>query len=80
MQPLTDLFRASYARSRIPVSVTDASGNVVTVNPAPVEAWVIEFTAPPQGIWASISALQEVERSNGVAVGGGLWAVPTARL
>jgi hypothetical protein len=58
-------------------SVTDARGNVVTVKPAPVEAWVIEFTAPPQGIWATISALQEVDRSNGVAVGGGLWAVPT---
>jgi hypothetical protein len=57
-------------------SVTDSTGNIVTVNPAPAEAWVIEFTAPPQGIWSSISALREVDISTGVAVGGGLWAVP----
>jgi hypothetical protein len=57
-------------------SVSDSRGNVLTVTPAPREAWIVEITAPPQGIWGSISALAEVDSSSGVVVSVGLWAVP----
>ena len=76
-QPLVTGFTVARAyRTTHTASVTDARGNVVTIGAPPAEAWVIEFTAPPQGIWASISALQEVDISSGAAVGGGLWMVP----
>jgi outer membrane murein-binding lipoprotein Lpp len=76
-QPLVTGFTVARAyRTTHTASVTDARGNVVTIGTPPAEAWVIEFTAPPQGIWSSISALQVVDISSGVAVGGGLWMVP----
>jgi hypothetical protein len=76
MAPATGFTVARAYVTRRTASITASSGNVVTVNPAPAEAWIIEFAAPPQGIWASVSALEEVDSSTGVAVGGGLWAVP----
>jgi hypothetical protein len=57
-------------------AVPDGRGNVLTVSPAPTKAWVVIITAPPQGIWGSISALAEVDSMTGVVVGTGLWAVP----
>jgi len=57
-------------------SVPDGQGHVLTVAPAPSKAWVVAITAPPQGIWGSISAIAEVDSSSGVVVGTGLWAVP----
>ncbi|HXB03572.1 MAG TPA: hypothetical protein VNY77_01745 [Candidatus Angelobacter sp.] len=60
-------------------SVTDSQGNVLTVNPAPGQAWVVEFSAPPQSIWTSVSALAEVDSMTGVVRGTGLWPVPANR-
>jgi hypothetical protein len=57
-------------------SAADGRGNVLTVTPAPSKAWIVEITAPPQGIWGSISALAEVDSTSGVVVGAGLWAIP----
>jgi hypothetical protein len=57
-------------------SVSDARGDVLTVTPAPSQAWVVEITAPPQGIWGSISAPAEVDSTSGLVVGTGLWAIP----
>jgi hypothetical protein len=57
-------------------AVSDAQGDVLTVSPAPSQAWVVEITAPPQGIWGSISALAEVDSASGVVAGTGLWAIP----
>jgi hypothetical protein len=78
--PLLVGFVATTARlTRDTSRVSDSQGDVVTISPAPHEAWVVEFAAPPQGIWGSISALEEVDSTTGVALGGGLWAVPTDR-
>src|SRR5450759_772480 len=57
-------------------AVSNAHGDVLTVSPAPRKAWVIQITAPPQGIWGSISALAEVDSTSGVVAGTGLWAIP----
>jgi hypothetical protein len=46
------------------------------VIPAPSEAWVVEISAPPRGIWESISALAEVDSTSGAVAGSGLWAIP----
>jgi glucose/arabinose dehydrogenase len=54
----------------------DSQGHVLTVDPAPGKAWVVEITAPPQGIWGSISAVAEVDATSGVVAGSGLWAAP----
>jgi hypothetical protein len=54
-------------------------GDVLNVTPAPREAWIVEITAPPQGIWGTISALAEVDSSSGAVVSVGLWAVPADR-
>ena len=56
--------------------VYDSRGHVLTVTPAPGKAWVVEMTAPPQGMWGSISALAEVDSTSGVVAGTGLWAAP----
>jgi CCR4-NOT transcriptional regulation complex NOT5 subunit len=64
--------------TRDTASVSDAQGHVLTVNPAPSQAWVVEITAPPQGIWGNISALAEVDSSSGAVAGTGLWAVPAS--
>lgn len=56
--------------------VSDSQGHVLTVTPAPREAWVVEFAAPPQGIWGSISAVAEVDATSAVVAATGLWAVP----
>jgi hypothetical protein len=60
-------------------SVPDGQGNVLTVSSAPSKAWVVIITAPPQGIWGSISAVAEVDSTSGVVAGSGLWAVPADR-
>lgn len=57
-------------------SAADEQGHVLTVNPAPSKAWIVEITAPPQGIWGSIWALAEVDSSSGWVAGAGLWAIP----
>jgi hypothetical protein len=57
-------------------SAADEQGHVLRVNPAPSQAWIVEITAPPQGIWGSFSALAEVDSSSGVVAGAGLWAIP----
>jgi hypothetical protein len=57
-------------------SVPDGEGHMLSVAPAPSRAWVVTISAPPQGIWGSISAIAEVDSSSGVVVGTGLWAVP----
>jgi hypothetical protein len=59
--------------------VSDSQGDVLTESPAPREAWIVEITAPPQGIWGSISALAEVDSTSGVVSGAGLWAMPANR-
>jgi hypothetical protein len=76
MPPATGFTVSRAYVTRHTASITASSGNVVTLNPAPAEAWIIEFAAPPQGIWTSVSALEVVDSSTGVAAGGGLWAVP----
>jgi hypothetical protein len=57
-------------------SVPYGIGNVLTVSSAPSKAWVVEITAPPQGIWGSISAVAEVDSTSGVVVASNLVAVP----
>src|ERR1700686_541282 len=57
-------------------SVPYGQGNVLTVSPAPGKAWVVEITAPPQGIWGSISAAAEVDSTSGVVVASNLVAIP----
>jgi hypothetical protein len=59
--------------------VSDSQGDELRVSPAPREVWVVEFAAPPQGIWGSISALAVVDSATGVVAGSGLWAVPANR-
>ena len=68
---------ARLTRDTSPVS--DSEGDVITISPAPREAWVVEFAAPPQGIWGSISALAVVDSATGFVSGSGLWAVPANR-
>ena len=68
---------ARMTRDTSPVS--DSQGDELRVSPAPREAWVVEFAAPPQGIWGSISALAVVDSATGVVAGSGLWAVPANR-
>lgn len=60
-------------------SVADSAGDVLTVDPAPSSAWVIEFSAPPQGIWERVTALAVVDAQTGVVSGSGLWKIPAGR-
>jgi hypothetical protein len=60
-------------------SVSDSQGNVLTVNPPPTQAWVVEFNAPQQSIWSSVSAIAEVDSTTGGVVAAGLWPVPANR-
>jgi hypothetical protein len=60
-------------------SVSDSQGDVLTVNPPPKEAWVVEFNAPQQSIWSFVSAIAEVDSTTGVVAAAGLWPVPANR-
>jgi hypothetical protein len=57
-------------------SVTDATGDVLTVDPAPASAWVVEFSAPPDNTWSSVTALALVDIDSGDVRGVGLWKIP----
>ena len=57
-------------------SVTDSNGDVLTVDPAPALAWVVEFAAPPDTSWRSVTALAVVDVDSGVVSGVGLWKIP----
>jgi hypothetical protein len=74
--PVTGFTVVSARKTGETASVSDSRGHVLTVTPAPREAWIVEITAPPQGIWGSITALAEVDSTSGVVSGVGLWAVP----
>jgi hypothetical protein len=74
--PVTGFTVVSAHKTGETASVSDSRGHVLTVTPAPREAWIVEITAPPQGIWGSISALAEVDSTSGVVSGVGLWAIP----
>jgi len=74
--PITGFTVASTRKTGDTASVSDSRGDVLNVTPAPREAWIVEITAPPQGIWGAISALAEVDSSSGAVVSVGLWAVP----
>lgn len=77
--PITGFTVVSAHKTGQTASVSDSRGDVLTVTPAPHEAWIVEITAPPQGIWGAISALAEVDSTSGVVVSVGLWAVPADR-
>lgn len=74
--PVTGFTVVSTRKTTETATVSDSRGDVLTVDPAPREAWIVEITAPPQGIWGSISALAEVDSTTGVVAGTGLWALP----
>ena len=74
--PITGFTVVSTRKTGDTASVSDSRGDVLNVTPAPREAWIVEITAPPQGIWGAISALAEVDSSSGAVVSVGLWAVP----
>jgi hypothetical protein len=74
--PVTGFTVASARLTTQTTSAADQLGHVLTVNPAPSKAWIVDITAPPQGIWGSISALAEVDSTSGVVAGAGLWAIP----
>src|ERR1700692_3937582 len=50
-------------------SVTDSNGDVLTVDAAPAVAWVVEFEAPPDTTWRSVTALAVVDFDSGVVRG-----------
>lgn len=56
--------------------VTDSNGDVLTLDPAPAFAWVVEFAAPPDTTWRSVTALAVVDVDSGVVGGVGLWKIP----
>jgi hypothetical protein len=76
MPPATGFTVMSVRKTKETASVSDSQGHVLTITPAPTEAWVVEITAPPQGIWDSISAIAEVDTTSGYVRGVGLWAIP----
>jgi hypothetical protein len=57
-------------------SVTGATGDVLTLDPAPASAWVVEFSAPPDNTWSSVTALAVVDIDSGDVRGVGLWKTP----
>src|SRR6267143_7210157 len=77
--PITGFTVVSTRKTGDTASVSDSRGDVLNVTPAPREAWIVEITAPPQGIWGAISALAEVDTTSGAVSGVGLWAVPANR-
>ena len=79
MAPATGFTEVSARLSSQTASVADSRGNVLTVSPAPREAWVVQIDAPPQGIWGSISAVVEVDSTSGFVAGIGSWALPADR-
>jgi hypothetical protein len=79
LPPVTGFTVVSTHLTRDTSPVSDSQGDVLTVSPAPQEAWVVEFTAPPQAIWSSASAIAEVDSTTGVVVATGLWPVPANR-
>jgi hypothetical protein len=79
MPAVTGFTVASARKTKETAWVSDSQGDVLTVTPAPHEAWIVEVTAPPQGIWGSISALAEVDSTTGFVSAVGLWVVPANR-
>lgn len=59
--------------------VTDSAGDVLTVDPAPASAWVVEFSAPADGFWQSVSAIAVVDADTGFVSAVGLWKIPAGR-
>ena len=55
--------------------VIDYAGDVLTIDPAPSNAWVVELSAPPQNIWQVITA----DAQSGVVRAAGLWKIPAGR-
>lgn len=74
--PLTGFAVVSDTLTEQTAKVYDSLGHLLTVTPAPERAWVVEISAPRQGIWGSISALAEVDATTGAVSGSGLWATP----
>jgi hypothetical protein len=60
-------------------TVTDSIGDVLSTNPAPASAWVVEFSAPSDGFWQSVSAMAIVDTDTGVVQAVGLWKIPVGR-
>lgn len=60
-------------------TVTDSIGDVLTTDPAPASAWVVEFSAPSDGFWQSVSAMAIVDTDTGVVQAVGLWKIPVGR-
>jgi hypothetical protein len=79
MPPVTGFTVASVRKTKQTASVSDSQGDVLTVTPAPSEAWIVEISAPPQGIWGSIAAIAEVDSTSAVVSGVGLWVLPADR-
>jgi hypothetical protein len=77
--PVTGFTVMRVRKTKETAPVSDSRGDVLTITPAPSEAWIVEVMAPPQGMWGSISALAEVDYLTGVVRGVGLWAVPADR-
>jgi hypothetical protein len=68
---MTRIYKTSSA-----ASVTDSNGDVLTLDPAPASAWVVEFVAPPDTTWKSVTALAVVNVDSGGVSGVGLWKIP----
>jgi hypothetical protein len=68
----TAFYKTSSARR-----VTDSAGDVVTIDPAPPSAWVVEFSAPASPIYGFVRALAVVDAQTGFVSGSGLWKRPT---
>jgi hypothetical protein len=60
-------------------TVTDSIGDVLSTNPAPASAWVVEFSAPSDGFWQSVTAMAIVDTDTGVVQAVGLWKIPAGR-
>lgn len=79
MAPVTGFTVLSTQLTTKTASVADSQGNMLMVSPAPHEAWVVQITAPPQGIWGSITAVAEVDSTSGVVAGIELRVLPADR-
>src|ERR1700730_15956031 len=49
--PITGFTTVSSVVTTQTAAVPDGHGNTLNVSPAPIKAWVVIITAPPQGIW-----------------------------
>jgi hypothetical protein len=79
-QPYADgLAMTGVYKTNSAATVTDSMGDVLTTNPAPASAWVVEFSAPSDGFWQSVSAMAIVDTDTGVVQAVGLWKIPVGR-